>query len=139
MYDELLPLITQQFLPTLIALIVGLLLHQLIQALNLYVPELLKILKEWAGDRTYSQIQSIVKAGVLAAEQAGLTGHILNEGRQKKQAALDYIKGELIRLKLDGFIPIDVIDKMIEATVYKELEHVRFYDLTENVTKPEGE
>jgi len=64
-----------------------------------------------------------VELAVLAAEQSGLTGVILNEGKKKKEFAVDFAERYLKEQGIE--VELDVVGDMIEAQLIKLLMQAR--------------
>ena len=72
------------------------------------------------GDQNWKMITQFIDLAVLAAEQSGLSGAILNEGKSKKDFALKLVQNFLNEKGLQG-IDVNRIDAAIEAAVFSSI------------------
>jgi len=65
----------------------------------------------------------IIRTMVLAAEQSGLSGKIVNEGAAKKQMVISMAEAELKKVGI--VLDLDVLSAMIEASVHESFKRIQ--------------
>lgn len=73
-------------------------------------------IKQEVGESRFGQIEKIVRAGVLAAEQSGLAKDALVTASNKKAWALDFVHQQLEHYGLK--VDVEAVDRLVEAAVF---------------------
>ena len=124
-FENFLSLILQTVLPVAAAMIAG-------AAVALAKHFLAKLQFE-LGTSRYNLLSSIVRTGVLYAEQAGITGAIENAGEEKKREAINFVVRQLDNYGLSN-VNVDEVSRLIEASVHDvfKREKESIYALLDN-------
>jgi hypothetical protein len=106
-------LVLQKILMIIIEMCLPIALAQLVAWLNARSAEA----RAMAHKHNLDTAMGLVYQFVLAAEQCGITGAILNEGAEKKKFVLNLVETELAArgIKID----LDTLDAMIEGAVHE--------------------
>lgn len=91
-------------------------------------------IKVEVGSERWQQITFIISAAVKAAEQSGLAGYIADEGKAKKEFALQKAGDWLAANGLH--IDVNQLDALIETAVFNSLTGVGLAELPEREGLP---
>jgi len=109
--NPLLNSVLQAVVPPLVVALVGFVLR--------YLWVKIDSIRSQIGASKWSGILDVVSAAVAAAEQSGLAGLIVSEGKAKKAFAIETAQKFLLERGIN--IDLNTLDRLIEAAVLNDL------------------
>lgn len=109
--NALLNSVLQFLLPPLVAVLAGFAFRYLLVKID--------SLRSQIGASKWKGILDVVSAAVAAAEQSGLAGLIVSEGKAKKAFAIETAQKFLLERGIN--IDLNTLDRLIEAAVLNDL------------------